>query len=73
MSSAASPEAWGEVQLVWGNGPAYPPALVVLSWVSGAVTSGFRRPLPSSVTGPRLLNGQISSVNHEDPTVKDSS
>jgi hypothetical protein len=41
--------------------------------VPGALMSGFMRLLPSSVTGPRLLNEAIvSSPVFNAPTVKDS-
>ena len=39
----------------------------------GAETSGFGVPLPSMVTGPRLLEPAIVSVLSVEPTVKEAS
>src|SRR4030095_15942779 len=71
--SATTPTTWGPAVLVPLKDAYPPPGTRDRTLTPGAEMSGFMRPLPSIVTGPRLEKPAMSSLMSVAPTEKDAS
>lgn len=60
QSSATAPATWGDAMLVPCKLAKPPPGHAERTFTPGALMSGLDRPLPSMVTGPRLLKPAIA-------------
>src|SRR5574341_1563905 len=73
INRAANPATCGAAMLVPLREPYPPPGKLELTPTPGADTSGFRRLLLSTVTGPRLLKLAMLSLLVVAPTANDAS